>query len=374
MQVYVYSPDMVLLGIIERITSFVWTRRYWECGDFKLLVPFDANHNQLLKQGNIIIKHGDVEAAEIQYVSISKNLEGFEVIEAQGNFLTHWISKRVIATPLKNVSATAQTLIQRIVRENCVNASAARIIPRLSMHQDDTILGESILYTSEEYDNALDAIEDLAQGSKIGFKIITDRAAGTHQFCVYKGVDSTADNTAGNPPCIFSQEYDNVLEQEYIISIEKHKSMAYVTGEETDGVSQYLVLVGDELTGLDRKELYVRASDIRKTYKNDSNVEVTMTASQYEAALRDRGLEKLEQSPISQSFSSEINVGANLVYRQDFDLGDRVTCVNKTWNVRIDARITEISETYEARKGDGLEIVFGESIPSVYKQITSMIK
>ena len=32
------------------------------------------------------IMHGDVEAAEIQYVSISKNLEGFEVIEAKHLF------------------------------------------------------------------------------------------------------------------------------------------------------------------------------------------------------------------------------------------------------------------------------------------------
>lgn len=374
MQVYVYDSEMAMLGLIERITSLVWTRKYWECGEFKLLVPFDTVHNELLQPGNLIIKHGDVEAAEIQYVSISKNLEGYEIIEAQGKFLTHWISKRVIVNQLKNVSATAQSHIQRIVRENCVSASAARVIPSLSMHTDDTIPGEDILYTSEEYENCLDAIEELAMGSKIGFKIVTDRVEGTHQFCVYKGVDCTADNTAGNPPCIFSQEYDNVLEQEYSISTEKHKTMAYVTGEEVDGVPIATVLVGDSLTGLDRKELYVSGSDIKKTYKNDAGQTITLTTAQYETALTDRGNEKLEQNPIIQNFTSEINVGANLIYREDFDLGDRVTCVNKTWNVRIDARITEVAEYYEAGKGDSLEITFGESIPSVYKQIKSMIK
>ena len=61
------------------------------------------------------------------------------------------------------------------------------------------------------------------------------------------------------------------------------------------------------------------------------------------------------------------------MYRDDFDIGDRVTCFNKTWNVRIDARITEVSEISEST-GDRLEITFGESIPSVYRQLKAMTK
>lgn len=373
MQLYVYNSSMVMLGIIERITSLIWTRRYWEAGEFKLLLPFDSTHNELMQTGNIVIMHGDTEAAEIQYVSISKNLEGYEVIEAQGKFLTHWISKRIIASQLENVSATAQALIRKIVDENCVTTTAARMLP-FTMHTDTQISGEDILYSSEPYENALDSIVAIAQGSKIGFKMITDRAAGTHEFSVYKGRDSTADNTAGNPPCIFSHEYDNVLEQEYTISTEKNKTVAYVTGEEIENQDPVLVIVNGEQTGLDRKELYVGANDIKQTYKDEHGVEHTLTDAEYEQALTDRGVEKLEQHAVSQSFSSEINVGANLIYREDFDLGDRVTCINKTWNVRIDARITEVTEYYEAAKGDSLEITFGESIPSVYRQIKNMVK
>lgn len=373
MQLYVYDSQMVMLGIVERITSLIWTRRYWEPGEFKLLLPFNSTHNELMQPGNIVIMHGDTEAAEIQYVSISKNLEGYEVIEAQGKFLTHWLSKRVIVAPLDNVSAKAQALIRRIVNKNCVDTDAARVLP-FSMHTDVTISGEDILYTSEPYANVLDSVMDIAQGSKIGFKMITDRATGVHQFSVYKGVDCTADNTSGNPPCIFSQEYDNVLEQEYTISTEKHKTTAYVTGEEVDDQAPVLVIVNGLQTGLSRKELYVGANDIKQTYKDDQEVEHTLTDAEYKQALADRGTEKLEQYVVSQAFSSEINVGANLIYREDFDLGDRVTCINKTWNVRIDARITEVTEYYEAGKGDSLEITFGESIPSVYKQIKNMVK
>lgn len=371
MQLYVYSPHMEMLGVIEEITSLLWTRKYWEPGNFKLLVPFNDTHNQLLKEDNIIIKHGDTEAAEIKFVDISKNLEGFEVIEVQGKFITQWIDKRVIEKKLLNVSATAQSLIRRIVDENCVTTSAARQLPNLSMADDAVIDGSEILYTSEIYDNALDAIIDLAQGSKIGFRITTDRATGLHVFSTYKGMDCTENNSAGNPPCIFSQEYDNVLGQEYTKSTEKYRNTAYVTGETREDESFETVIVNDENSGLNRNELHVSGGDIKQTYTDENDKEITMSLDEYCRALRDRGTEKLEQYPVSQSFSSEINVGANLVYRKDFDLGDRVTCFNKKWNVRIDARITEVTEGYEV-KGESLEIIFGEAIPSLYKQIKTM--
>lgn len=373
MELYVYSPNMVMLGVIEEITSLIWRRRYWECGEFKMLVPFNTKHNNLLQDGNLVIKHGDNEAAEIKYHRTSKNLEGFEVIEVQGKFLSHWLNRRVVATQLVNVSATSQALVRRMVDENCITTSAARQLPSFTLHDDATIPGEAIVYNSEEYCNLYDAVVDLSQGSKNGFKVITDRSNGTHQFSTFKGVDYTAGNTAGNPPCIFSQEYDNVLEQEYTKSTEKHRTTAYVTGEEEDDGSKELVVVNDTNTGLGRKELYVSAGDIKQTYTDDNDNDVTLTDAEYRQALSDRGVEKLEQYPISQAFSSEINSGANLVYREDFDIGDRVTCINKAWNVRIDARITEVAEIYEV-KGESLEIQFGESIPSIYKQIKQMTK
>ena len=55
MELYVYSREMVLQGIVEKISSLIWTRRYWSCGEFKLLVPFTEDHAHLLVKENIII-------------------------------------------------------------------------------------------------------------------------------------------------------------------------------------------------------------------------------------------------------------------------------------------------------------------------------
>ena len=96
MELYVYSSEMELQGIVEKIASLIWTRRYWSCGEFKLLVPFTEEHSRMLVKNNIIMKRGDDEAAQIRYVSITKNSRGLEEIEVQGKFLIAWIGKRII--------------------------------------------------------------------------------------------------------------------------------------------------------------------------------------------------------------------------------------------------------------------------------------
>ena len=55
MELYIYDAEMNMLGIVEQITSLIWTRRYWDCGEFKLLVPFNDAHNRLLQAENIVI-------------------------------------------------------------------------------------------------------------------------------------------------------------------------------------------------------------------------------------------------------------------------------------------------------------------------------
>ena len=205
MELYVYTSDMVLQGIVEKIASLIWTRRYWTCGEFKLLVPFTEDHARMLVKNNIIMKRGDDEAAQIKYVSITKNSQGLEEIEVQGKFLLSWIGKRIVK---KQIIAkdTTQSILYRIVRENVTSPTdAARAIPHVTIATDDANTGSGTIdYTSEQYVNA-----QLAAGKpqrrrrqRCGMRVRTNARTGDHSFSVYKGRDLTAGNAAGNAPCI----------------------------------------------------------------------------------------------------------------------------------------------------------------------------
>lgn len=374
MELYVYSSDMVLQGIVEKIASLIWTRRYWTCGEFKLLVPFTEEHSRMLVKNNIIMKRGDDEAAQIRYVHITKNSQGLEEIEVQGKFLLYWIGKRIIKKQIITKDTT-QNILYRIVRENVTNpADTARKIPDVSIAADDSDTGSGrIDYTSEQYANAQLAAETAAKAAKLGIRIQTDARTGKHAFSVYKGRDLTAGNTAGNAPCIFSQEFDNIVEQEYTNSIENLKTTAFVGGEEKEGVARKVAEVGGSAAGLEREEVFINATDIVQEYEEEGGEKVTLSDPEYLALLTARGAEELEQYAETLSFSSKVNTFANLIYRTDYDLGDRVTCVNKRWGIRIDVRITEIAETYQ-NSVEEIDITFGESLPALLTQIRQITK
>ena len=374
MELYVYSSEMVLQGIVEKIASLIWTRRYWSCGEFKLLVPFTEEHSRMLVKNNIIMKRGDDEAAQIRYVSITKNSQGLEEIEVQGKFLIAWIGKRIIKKQIIT-NDTTQNILYRIVRENVTNpADTARKIPDVSIATDDEDTESGVIdYTSEQYTNAQLAAETAAKAAKLGIRMRTDARTGAHVFSVYEGRDLTAGNTAGNAPCIFSQEFDNIVEQEYTNSVENLKTTAFVGGEEKEGVARKVAEVGGSAGGLAREEVFINATDIVQEYEDDDGEQVTLTDAEYLALLSARGAEELEQYAETLSFGSKINTFANLIYRTDYDLGDRVTCVNKRWGIRIDVRITEIAETYQ-NNVEEIDITFGESLPALLTQIRQITK
>lgn len=374
MELYVYSSEMELQGIVEKIASLIWTRRYWSCGEFKLLVPFTEEHSRMLVKNNIIMKRGDDEAAQIRYVSITKNSQGLEEIEVQGKFLIAWIGKRIIKKQIIT-NDTTQNILYRIVRENVTNpADTARKIPDVSIATDDEDTESGVIdYTSEQYTNAQLAAETAAKAAKLGIRMRTDARTGAHVFSVYEGRDLTAGNTAGNAPCIFSQEFDNIVEQEYTNSVENLKTTAFVGGEEKEGVARKVAEVGGSAAGLAREEVFINATDIVQEYEDDDGEQVTLTDTEYLALLSARGAEELEQYAETLSFGSKINTFANLIYRTDYDLGDRVTCVNKCWGIRIDVRITEIAETYQ-NNVEEIDITFGESLPALLTQIRQITK
>ena len=372
MELYIYNTDMELQGLVEKITSLIWKRRYWTCGEFKLLVPFTEDHIAYLQKGNIVMKRGDTEAAQIRYTHIVKNSEGMEEIEVQGKFLLCWTGKRIIQKRIM-ATATEQSLLYRIVQENITEAAdLERRIPNFIINTADADTGSGTIdYTSEKYANAQLAIETAAKAAALGVRVLTNPRTKIHAFSVYKGRDLTADNTEGNAPCVFSQEFDNIVEQDYTNSIENLRSTAYVGGEESE--AQKVAVVGGGATGIDRDEVFINATDITQEYEDENQQIVTLTDAQYLALLAARGTEELSQYAETLAFGSNINTHGNLAYREDYDLGDRVTCINKRWGIKINVRITEITETYQ-KNIEAIDITFGESIPALLSQIRRAIK
>ena len=115
-------------------------------------------------------------------------------------------------------------------------------------------------------------------------------------------------------------------------------------------------------------EVLIDASDIQRTGENSQGEQQDIPVATYRAMLATRGNTELAQRIENYTFNSSINVMSNLKYKEDFDLGDRVTCIEKRWGITINSRITEITQTFESGKVL-IEATFGESAPTLLDKI-----
>lgn len=380
MELKVFDKEIEPLGLVDEMDSLLWQIKYFDTGTFKLLAPITENNKKLLIEGNILVKHdgkreitdaqGGIwrRAAEITYKHITKDENGLEQIEAQGYMLGWWLNKRCIS-PQIVATATNQNLINAMISQNCGSgASEKRRFPRFLMLPQEDIGGTLVEYANEIYVKLGLEVKARAQAGKLGYDILINEKTRQYGFYLYKGKDLTAKNNEGNTPCIFSRDFDNVNEQEYIASIENCGNFIYVQGTaDEEGKQPVTTVDGEGAAGLDLVEVFCDATDIARKYK-EGETESVIPLSTYLLMLKTRGAAELENYGKNISFVSTINTNSNIKFKEDFDIGDRVTCKEKEWGIQIDARITEAIETYQKGREE-IEATFGESLPTLLEQI-----
>lgn len=389
MELRIFSRDLEPLGIVDETISVIWKPSYWDKGDYgdvKILAPITNNNNSLLTKGNIIVRHGESaeysnaagewrRAMQITYRYITKDENGTEQIEVQGCFLKQWLAKRIL-TEQTVLTDTNQNIINSIITKNFITPSAEkRKFERFILLPQEDLGGSSIEYSAEFGADAQTEIYNRALAGKLGYDILVNERTKQYGFWLYKGKDLTATNKQGNTPCIFSRDFDNVNEQEYTESIESMKNTAYVIGaaDESGEQPQIEVWKETETAGIDRDELFIEATDISRTAQNEAGEDTQIPESQYLELMVTKANGELETYGEVINFVSTINVSKNLQYKRDFTVGDVVTSIEKRWGVKIDARVTKITQTSQNGQ-ETIEVTFGDSLPSLIEKIKKVRK
>jgi hypothetical protein len=147
--------------------------------------------------------------------------------------------------------------------------------------------------------------------------------------------------------------------------------MVLVAGAGEDSNRKTLSL-GTENKGLDRYELFVDARDISDTKQSGDN-EVSIPLSEYNKLLEARAKENLAECTKVQSFDCVISNSNNLIYKTDYDLGDKISIINKKWGLMLNERIVSITETYDI-EGLSIDIQIGNNIPTLIQKIKQKMR
>ena len=334
MEIRVYNSELYFQGVMENQTSLIWTRKYFEAGNFELYAPITEDNLKLIKRGNIIWMRGSDDAGVIEDIKLEESDVKNE-ITAQGRFLSSYMDRKLIKGT-KNFSGTVENAMRQLYFDDP--------IPLVD-------LGELQGFTETvefqvSYKNLLTYENKLARSAAIGYRFKPNFDKRKIIFEIYKGVDRTTSQGVNNR-VIFSEGYNNLNNAIYRENTQLYKNVAYVVGE-----GGKIVVVGD-VTGLERREMFVDAKDI------DSE---GLSTAEYEAKLRTRGEEALSNNRIENTFECNTGADANFQYKKNYDLGDIVTVKKNKWGITVHERITEIREIYEFG-GRRIEPTFGNALP-----------
>lgn len=362
MELRFYDRSMNFLGLTESQTSVIWTRRYWSVGSFEIHLPLTASVAPFCKRGYMVAYTGATEVGVIEEIELNDAPELSEAI-LRGRFAEAYFDLRVVTgtykcpagaweyiTPSWVQISTAEEAMRNIVTRFAYNSTlTAQQLPFVELGTNHQLPVTADFQAT--YRNALGLIEEIAMGAGYGFKLVPNFTTKKLAFEVYTGLDKSRDNGV-RPFVEFSDDFANVETSNYIENDQLYRNFAYVGGH-GEGTNRTFVTAGLNVTGLNRREVFIDARDIEQ---DDG-----MTEARYQALLARRAMERMaDEYAMTQTFNCTANASTNFTYRTDYDLGDIVTVVREDWGVSLDLRITELSEVYE---NGGMTVIptFGES-------------
>ena len=343
--IYVLNQNFELQGIIDEYVSIIWRPAYYDVGDFEIYLGANDKAISLLRENNYVVRSSDITVVNgvttYRKVMIIKNLQLITDVEkgdfycVTGRELKFLLHQRIVWGQTILGNDTVEYGLRQLVAQNALSpVEPTRIIPNMQFASVRCYTDKIDLQISN---TPLDeAITEICKTYNYGWDIYITNNKLT--FDVYKGLDRSYNQTE-RPYVVFSDEFDNLYDTEYLYESEEYANMTLVGGE-GEGLDRIYAYVNNDVSGLDRYETFTDARDISQ---NADSAEA-ISYEDYLLLLEARGREDLASKVISEGFTGEVLSDVAFKYGEDFNLGDVVTVINK-YGIQKNVRVLSAIES-----------------------------
>jgi len=393
----VIDTDFKFYGEVAKYESLQITNKLYGIGEIELHINRHMHNADLLQQDRIVFIENDYDTPfQILHreIALDENGKATENWLIKAVPLKSWLSDRIVL-PANNAISTyfdtnVESIFKGLITANITDSNNInRHIPNLIV-APNLNRGQTLKRIVKRGTTISEELKDIGEFTGIGWNICIDISNKKFVFDIVDGVDRST-NQIDRPPVVFSTEFGTVKSLEYTESKLNYKNTAYVAGK-SEKIQRKIAAVNDEVSGLERKEIYIDA-DVTETeekevtligvgehedgrpyeYEYKDKVEVDRSEDDIIADLADKGKEKLSEYEQTLFFSGQINTG-RFKYGEDWFLGDITTLQHKDWGVTLDARITEAKEIHEVGHSKQIEVVFDKAIPTFIDKLKRTIK
>lgn len=349
-EISVLNSNWELITYLDSYSSFIWTDRYNEAGDFELVVPVSAKGANRLKEDYYLQIPTTNRMMIIESIKVETDTESGNNLNVTGRSLEVILDRRIVWKQTE-LDGSIQNAMQTLINDAIISpVDGRRRIPNFDfvVSADPAVTGESYTKAAQyKGDSLYDVVKKVCQAHHLGFKMI--RENGKFKFSMFAGTDKSY-NQDRLSYLLFSPNVDNLKNSKYLTSIKKYKNVLRIAGQ-GEGATQtyithYLEFDDDkstEMTGLDRREIYIDCSDVSSI--TDGNT--TMDVEQYTNVLVQKGIEKMVDLIPETAFEGEIDATIMYKYHEDFEVGDLCEIENE-YGMHDTVRIAEVVQTWEA--------------------------
>lgn len=339
MDITVLDENLDSIKVIDAYQSMIWTDRYREAGDFELYTEVSGEVLDYVTKDRYLSIKDSERTMIVNTIEVVSDRDLGNKIKITGSSLESLLDRRIVWGQ-RVLNTTLQNGIKTLLNENVISPSdSTRKIPNFIFEESsDERITKLKIDTQYTGDNLYEVVYQLCLDNDLGFKVVLNKN-DQFVFSLYAGVDRSYNQTS-NPFVVFSPNYENLVNSNYLDSNSDLKTITLIGGEGEGGARTYTTYSTSSETGLKRRELFSDARDLQSSYyENGQNV--TIPKNQYIANLQNRGKSNLAEHTAITAFEGEVESFNSFQYKKDYYLGDIVQIENEYKFVGT-ARITEV--------------------------------
>lgn len=337
MEAIILNTKFESIAILDTFNSFIWTDRYDKCGDFEVYAHVSTNILANLQEDYYLWMKETNHMMIVEDIVIDTDVDNGSHVKITGRSLESILDRRIIWDQTI-LTGNLQNAILTLLNENVISPSDSKrkISNFIFETSDDEYITSQNIDAQFMGENLYDVITALCEVYSIGFRI-TLNDANQFVFKLYNGVDRSYDQLA-NPYVVFSPNFENIINSNYIQSKKTLKTVTLILGEGEGASRKTATAEVEDGAGLElnRREMYTDARDI-----SSDTGDIQLTDSEYISQLKERGLEDLSYNSYTKSFEGQVETSKMFVYGKDFFMGDILQIENE-FGMQSKARVIEV--------------------------------
>lgn len=338
MDLNVMDTDFKSLELVDTYNSLIWTDRYRAYGDFEIKTTVNDKTLNTFKKDRFIECKDSGHTMIIETIQIASDAENGNHLYVTGRSLESILDRRII-WGLKTITGNLQNGIKTLINECLISPtdSSRKIDNFIFEDSTDPLITALTIDAQFTGDCLYDAVRETCEYFDIGFKV-TRNEKNQFVFSLYSGADRSFSQTT-NPFVIFSPNFENIINSNYLESKAVFKNITLIGGEGEGSARRYTTYGSG--SGLERRELFTDARDISSAVVDSNGNQITLSNAAYIAQLQQRGKENLAECIEITSFEGEIDATQMFTYGDDFFIGDTIQLANE-YGHEVKAKIYEI--------------------------------